>query len=46
MKCAKVFPIFKGGNKSDSSNYRPISILSTISRIFERHGNEHLKKSY
>ena len=32
MKCAKVFPIFKGGNKSDPSNYRPISILSTISK--------------
>ena len=32
MKCAKVFPIFKGGDKSDPSNYRPISILSTISK--------------
>ena len=42
MKCAKVFPIFKGGNKSDPSNYRPISILSTISKIFERHVNKHL----
>ena len=42
MKCAKVFPIFKGGNKSDPSNYRPISILSTISNIFERHVNKHL----
>ena len=42
MKCAKVFPIFKGGNKSDPSNYRPISILSNISKIFERHVNKHL----
>ena len=32
MKCAnvKVFPIFKGGNKSDPSSYTLISILSTI----------------
>ena len=32
MKCAKVFPIFREGNKSDPLNYRPISILSTISK--------------
>ena len=42
MKCAKVFPISKGGNKSDPSNFRPIYILSTISKIFERHANKHL----
>ena len=39
MNCAKVFQIFKGGNKSDPSNYRPISILSSISKLFERHVN-------
>ena len=42
LKCAKVFPIFKGGSKSDPSNYRPISILPTISKIFEKHVNKHL----
>ena len=26
LKCAKVFPIFKGGVKSDPTNYRPISM--------------------
>ena len=46
MKCAKVFPIFKGGNKSDPSNYRPISILLTISKIFERHVNKRLMKYF
>ena len=39
---AKIFPIFKGGTKTDPSNYRPISILPTISKIFERHVNKHL----
>ena len=42
LKCAKVYPIFKGGSKSDPSNYRPISILPTISKIFEKHVNKHL----
>ncbi|MCG8046530.1 MAG: reverse transcriptase domain-containing protein [Candidatus Thiodiazotropha endolucinida] len=42
LKCAKVFPVFKAGSKSDPSNYRPISILPTISKIFEKHVNKHL----
>ena len=42
MKLAKVLPIYKGGEKSDPSNYRPISILSTLSKIFEKHVNKHL----
>ena len=39
LKCAKVFPDFKGGSKSDPSNYHPISILPTVSKIFEKHVN-------
>ena len=34
-KSSFVFPIFKEGNRSDVSNYRPISILSTLAKIFE-----------
>ena len=42
LKLAKVFPIHKSGSKSDPNNYRPISTLPTISKIFERHVNKHL----
>lgn len=36
LKLAKVTPIFKSGNKSNPSNYRPISVLPVISKVFER----------
>ena len=35
-KLARITPIFKGGDRSDKSNYRPISILPVISRLFEK----------
>ena len=41
LKQAKVHPIFKVGTKSDPSNYPPISILPTVSKIFEKHINKH-----
>ena len=36
LKYAIVKPIFKNGSKSDISNYRPISILTSFSKIFEK----------
>ena len=36
LKMAKVTPAFKGGDRDDLSNYRPISILPTVARIFEK----------
>ena len=36
LKIARVVPIFKGGFTSELINYRPISILPSLSKIFER----------
>ena len=41
-KCAKVTALFKDGDKSLKDNYRPISILPTISKIIERSAHIHL----
>ena len=35
-KIARVAPIFKGGQRDDRSNYRPISVLPVVSRLFEK----------
>ena len=34
-KCANIVPVFKRGNKEEVINYRPISLLSLVSKIAE-----------
>ena len=34
-KCARVTPLFKQGEASDLNNYRPISVISVIAKVFE-----------
>ena len=36
MKLAYVTPIFKKGDKLDSTHYRPISVTPSCAKIFER----------
>ena len=33
---ARVSPLYKHGAKSDPSNYRPISVIPTVSKIYEK----------
>jgi len=48
LKYAVVKPLFKKGDKNNISNYRPISLLSSFSKVFEKvmynQLQEHLNK--
>ena len=35
-KLATVTPIFKKGKRDDPNNYRPISVIPTVAKIFEK----------
>ena len=35
-KMARVTPIYKDGSRNEISNYRPISVLPVVSRLFEK----------
>ena len=41
-KEAKVKPLHKGGPTNDLNNFRPISILPVLSKLFEKHVHESL----
>ena len=36
LKQADISPIFKKGNHNDKTNYRPVSILPSLSKTYER----------
>ena len=36
LKHARVVPIHKKGSRCEASNYRPVSVLSCFSKVFER----------
>ena len=35
-KAANITPVYKKGTKTDKTNYRPISLLPALSKVFER----------
>lgn len=43
-KCAKVAPVFKKGDKKNLANYRPVALLSLLSKAFERYVCHHIVK--
>ena len=46
MECAEVVPIYKKNDQKYKSNYRPISLISNISKIYERCIQEQLDKHF
>ena len=42
LKIAKVIPVHKTGDKSECDNYRPVSLISNISKLIEKTVHERL----
>ena len=42
LKIAKVIPVFKKGDQQECNKYRPISLLSNISKLIEKLLSNHL----
>ena len=46
LQLAEVLPIFKKNDEKDKNNYRPISILSNISKIYEKYIQTQLNEHF
>ena len=46
LKIARVIPLYKSGDKRDIINYRPISLLPVLSKIFEKLIHSRLTKLF
>ena len=46
LKYADVKPVFKKDSRTDKKNYRPISILPNVSKIYERCINKQLEEYF
>ena len=33
-KCGRLAPLFKAGDRNDVNNYRPISVISVVAKVF------------
>ena len=44
LKVARITPVYKNGDPTQFGNYRPISVLSVVSKIFERVMQDRLSK--
>ena len=42
LKNAKVTPVYKSGERFLASNFRPISVLLTLTKLIEKHVSKHI----
>jgi CRISPR/Cas system CMR-associated protein Cmr1 (group 7 of RAMP superfamily) len=42
LKISRVTPIFKAGDRDDPKNYRPVSIIPILAKIFENVVHAHV----
>ena len=46
MKCAEISPVFKKDDALNKSKYRPVSVLTCVSKVFEKVLNEQFSEHF